>query len=129
MGGKLSTISFKTQIHEIPADFWSEGVDNSKVILETILKKIKSYEQNSDTKWIDILRENFALGKGSQFIEMNEGEIWTDDKTGMSIKMQKGAFCAVVDTFKMPMTELAYTCEESEQLYGIGYHKVYESCK
>ena len=75
MGGKLSTISFKTQIHEIPADFWSEGVDNSKVILETILKKIKSYEQNSDTKWIDILRENFALGKGSQFVEMNEGRL------------------------------------------------------
>eukprot|EP00092_Neocalanus_flemingeri_P031482 GFUD01034190.1.p1 GENE.GFUD01034190.1~~GFUD01034190.1.p1 ORF type:complete len:1065 (+),score=194.32 GFUD01034190.1:162-3356(+) len=127
MGGKLSTISFKTQLHEMPADFWSEGVDKSKVILETILKKIKSYEQNSDTKWIDVLRENFALGKG--IVEINEGEIWTDDETGMSIKMEKGAFCAVVDSFKSPATELAYTCEESEQLYGIGYHKVYESCK
>ena len=57
------------------------------------------------------------------------GEIWTDDKTGMSIKMQKGSFCAVLDSFKSPATELSYTCEESEQLYGIGYHKVYESCK
>ena len=75
MGGKLTTISYKTQLNEIPANFWSEGVDNSKVILETILKKIKSYEQNSDTKWIDILRENFALGKGSQFVEMNEGRL------------------------------------------------------
>ena len=73
MGGKLSTISFKTEIHEIPADFWSVGVDNSKVLLETILKKIKSYEKNSDTNWIDVLRENFALGKGNKFAEMNEG--------------------------------------------------------
>ena len=24
---------------------------------------------------------------------------------------------------------LKYTCAESEQLYGIGYHKVYEDCK
>ena len=22
-----------------------------------------------------------------------------------------------------------YTCAEAEQLYGIGYHKVYEDCK
>ena len=83
MGGKLSTISFKTQIHEIPADFWSEGVDNSKVLLEKILKKIKSYEQNSDTKWIDVLRENFALGKGNQFIEINEGMLLFCTTTSM----------------------------------------------
>ena len=73
MGGALTTLSFKTEIHEIPADFWSEGVDKSKGILETILDKIKIYEKHSDSKWIDILRENFALGKGNQFIQINEG--------------------------------------------------------
>ena len=77
MGGRLSTISFKTEIHEIPAGFWSVGVDNSKGILETILTKIKSYEQNADTKWIDILRENFAHGIGNKFLEINEGTLFT----------------------------------------------------
>ena len=77
MGGKLSTISFKTQIHEIPAGFWSVGVDNSKGILETILTKIKSYEQNGDTKWIDVLRENFAHANGNKFLDINEGTLLT----------------------------------------------------
>ena len=72
-GGKLTTISYKTQLHQTPFNFWDKGVDNSKVIVETILKKIKSYEQNSDKKWNDILKENFALGKGSQFTQANEG--------------------------------------------------------
>ena len=70
-------ISFKTQIHEIPAGFWSLGVDNSKGILETILTKIKSYEKNADTKWIDVLRENFAHGNGNKFLEINEGTLFT----------------------------------------------------
>ena len=73
MGGKLSTISFKTEIHEIPAGFWSLGMDKSKGILETILTKIKSYEQTSDTKWIDVLRENFAHMNGNKFL--NEGTL------------------------------------------------------
>ena len=75
MGGRLSTISFKTQIHEIPTGFWSVGMDKSKGILETILTKIKSYEQNSDTKWIDVLRENFAHANGNTFLEINEGTL------------------------------------------------------
>ena len=76
-GGKLSTVSFKTQLHDIPAGFRSVGVDNSKGILETILTKIKSYEQNADTKWIDVLKENFALGNGNKFLEINEGILFT----------------------------------------------------
>ena len=36
------------------------GVDNSKIILETILDKIKFFEEISDSAWIDFVRENFA---------------------------------------------------------------------
>jgi len=129
VGGELSTISFKTEVHETAADFWSKGVDNSKGILESILTKIKSYEQNADTDWIDILRENFLSGKGKDILEINEGEIWRDGKSGMAIRMHKGSLCAVVDRPEPLVTELSWTCQESEQLYGIGYHKVYESCK
>jgi len=129
VGGELSTVSFKTEVHETAADFWSKGVDNSKGILESILTKIKSYEQNADTDWIDILQENFLTGKGKDILEINEGEIWRDGKSGMAIKMHKGSLCAVVDRPNPLVTELSWTCQESEQLYGIGYHKVYESCK
>ena len=76
-GSKLSTISFKTEIYEIPADFWSLGVENSKVLLETILKKIRSYEKNSNINWIDVLRENVALGQENQFVEINEGTFFS----------------------------------------------------
>ena len=109
VGGELSTVSFKTEVHETAADFWSKGVDNSKGNFESILTKIKSYEQNADTDWIDILRENFLTGKGKDILEINEGnntyisiqiitnylhasgEIWRDGKSGMAIKMHKGS--------------------------------------
>jgi hypothetical protein len=76
MGGRLSTISFKTVIHEIPSGFWSVGVDKSKGILETILTKIKSYEQTPDNKWIDVLRENVAHANGNKYLEINEGTLF-----------------------------------------------------
>ena len=47
----------------------------------------------------------------------------------MSIKMPKGSFCAAKDSFKSISTELSFSCQESEQLYGIGYMRVYEVCK
>ena len=74
VGGELSTISFRTEVHETAADFWSKGVDNSKGILESILTKIKSYEKNADTEWIDILRDNFLTGKGEDILNINEGK-------------------------------------------------------
>ena len=32
-------------IYNVPADFWTKGVDNSKTVLETILEKIKFYDK------------------------------------------------------------------------------------
>ena len=48
---------------------------------------------------------------------------------GMTLELRKDAICAAIDSFKQSDSDLMYTCEESEQLYGIGYHRVYESCK
>ena len=73
VGGKLSALSFKTDIHDIPTDFWSEGVGQSKGILETILVRIKSYEKSADIKWIDALREKFVNGNGNAFLDLDEG--------------------------------------------------------
>ena len=58
--GKLTTVGFRTSTHKIPQEFWTKGVDNSKIILETILDKIKFFEEISDSAWIDFVRENFA---------------------------------------------------------------------
>ena len=58
--GKLTTVGFSSRTHKIPQEFWTKGVDNSKIILETILDKIKFFEEISDSAWIDFVRENFA---------------------------------------------------------------------
>ena len=62
--GKLSTVStlgFSSNIHRLPQDFWTKGVDKSKFILETILNKIKYFEEVTESTWIDFVKENFAL--------------------------------------------------------------------
>ena len=62
--GKLSTVStlgFSSTTHRLPQDFWTKGVDKSKFILETILNKIKYFEEVTESTWIDFVKENFAL--------------------------------------------------------------------
>ena len=70
--GKVSTLSFRTELHKLPPDFWSkvsqrgqssrndgmfsQGVDNSKMILEAILGKIKLYEKGQDKKWTELIQ-------------------------------------------------------------------------
>ena len=54
--------------------------------------------------------------------------LWFDEKKQKPV--DKEAFCASVDEMKAKERKvLKYTCSEAEQLYGIGYHKVYEDCK
>ena len=36
--------------------FAHQGVDNSKMILETILGKIKLYEKGQDKKWAELIQ-------------------------------------------------------------------------
>ena len=68
--GKLTTVIFKREEIQLPAEFWTKGVDNSKIILETILDKIKSYEQISESSWISFVRDNFAF----ENLEVQHGE-------------------------------------------------------
>ena len=70
--GKLTTVHFRKEEVKLPGDFWTQGVDNSKIILETILDKIKSYEQISESSWIEFVRDNFAL----ENLEVHNGENW-----------------------------------------------------
>ena len=68
--GKLTTVQFRREEIHLPGDFWTRGVDNSKTILETILDKIKSYEQSSELSWIDFIRDNYVLDNP----DVNDGE-------------------------------------------------------
>ena len=40
------TISYQVRMVSVPPDFWKEGVGTSKRIINKILKKISSYEDN-----------------------------------------------------------------------------------
>ena len=51
--GKLTTVGFRTSTHKIPQEFWTKGVDNSKIILETILDKIKFFEFRGGEPLVD----------------------------------------------------------------------------
>ena len=84
--GKVSTLSFRTELHKLPPDFWSkvsqwgqtqssrndgmfpQGVDNSKMILEAILGKIKLYEKGQDKKWAELIQVGvvFKVFSGTQ---------------------------------------------------------------
>ena len=47
------------QIHRLDENydmFARQGVDNSKMILETILGKIKLYEKGQDKKWAELIQ-------------------------------------------------------------------------
>ena len=122
-----SHIVYARQLFRIPAEFWSEGVDTSRGILETILRKVNTAGSQLDY----LLKEHSDLIIKNSFQAIQTGEIWLDkdDTPRMSLSIDHGSFCAVVDNLKYPLPDLSYTCEEAEQLYGVGYHKVYENCK
>ena len=68
--GKLTRVGFSSATHRIPQDFWHKGVDKSKFVLETILNKIKFFEEVSESTWVDLVRENFAL----ENLQIQDGE-------------------------------------------------------
>ena len=53
-----------------PQEFWTKGVDRSKFILETILNKIKFFEEVTESSWLEFVKENFAM----EGIQVQEGE-------------------------------------------------------
>jgi len=122
-----SPYAYFGHFHQISPEFWSDGVDSSRDILNTVLKKIN----NAGSQLDYLLKEHSSLIIRNRFQEIKNGEIWFDkeETPRMSLNIDAVRFCAAVDTVKVPLPELSYTCEESEQLYGVGYHKVYEGCK
>ena len=90
----MSTLSFRTELHKLPPDFWSkvsqrgqssrndgmipQGVDNSKMILEAILGKIKLYEKGQDKKWAELIqvRVVFKVLSGTQNTFWPVPEYW-----------------------------------------------------
>ena len=138
---------------KIPQDFWAKGVDKSKNILETILNKIKFFEEVSETSWIDFVKENFAIqnlqaeGKCIRKYQFQNdilfvsGNTIIDEKNGLTIKLNDGSLCSLdLDLTKSggnkkkvnnieSETELKFTCEEEEALYSIGFQKVNDNCK
>ena len=127
IGGPSSPLVYVEKFHKISPEFWSEGVDTSKGILETVLKKIN----NAGSQLDYLLKEHSSLLIRNRFQAIEQGEIWIDkeETPRMSLSVNEGSFCAIIDNLKYPLPELSYTCTESEQLYAVGYHKVYESCK
>ena len=61
VGGELSTISFKTEVQETAADFWSKGVDNFKGILD----KIKECNKTALTEFSIFLSQTPTMTHGS----------------------------------------------------------------
>merc|ERR1712123_29076 len=118
------TISYQIKLVNVPSDFWKEGVGTSKRIINKILKKITSYEDDMDRNLDDEIQGKIV----ERFRKINDENLWFDEKKKKPV--DKEAFCATVDEMKAKERKaLKYSCAESEQLYGIGYHKVYEDYK
>jgi len=118
------TISYHIKLVNVPPDFWKEGVGTSKKIINKILKKITSYEDDMNKDFDDEIQSKIL----ERFKKISNDNLWFDEKKQKPVNRE--AFCASVDEMKAKERKvLKYTCTESEQLYGIGYHKVYEDCK
>ena len=78
---------------------------------------------------------------------MSPGEVWLDDKNSQTVRVET-IQVGQISEFKKPLQQelsqgsetgfcglnepisgqIEYNCAESEQLYGIGYHKVLSTC-
>ena len=74
IGGPSSPLVYVEKFHKISPEFWSEGVDTSKGILETVLKKIN----NAGSQLDYLLKEHSSLLIRNRFQAIEQGEIWID---------------------------------------------------
>eukprot|EP00091_Calanus_sinicus_P007405 TRINITY_DN18459_c0_g1_i1.p1 TRINITY_DN18459_c0_g1~~TRINITY_DN18459_c0_g1_i1.p1 ORF type:complete len:124 (-),score=43.94 TRINITY_DN18459_c0_g1_i1:48-419(-) len=54
------TISYQIRLVNVPPDFWKEGVGTSKRIINKILKKINSYEDDMNQNLDDEIQEKIV---------------------------------------------------------------------
>ena len=67
---RRGTISYQIKLVNVPADFWKEGVGTSKRIINKILKKITSYEDDMDGKLDDEIQGEIV----ERFRKINDGK-------------------------------------------------------
>ena len=64
------TISYQIKLVNVPPDFWKEGVGTSKRIINKILKKITSYEDDMDRNLDDEIQGKIV----ERFRKINDGK-------------------------------------------------------
>ena len=64
------TISYQIKLVNVPSDFWKEGVGTSKRIINKILKKITSYEDDMDRNLDDEIQGKIV----ERFRKINDGK-------------------------------------------------------
>merc|ERR1712106_1163524 len=69
-----SPYAYFGHFHQISPEFWSDGVDSSRDILNTVLKKIN----NAGSQLDYLLKEHSSLIIRNRFQEIKNGEIWFD---------------------------------------------------
>ena len=64
------TISYEIRLVNVPPDFWKEGVGTSKRIINKILKKITSYEDDMSKNLDDEIQGKIV----ERFKKINDGK-------------------------------------------------------
>ena len=64
------TISYQIRLVNVPPDFWKEGVGTSKRIINKILKKITSYEDDMSKNMDDEIQGKIV----ERFKKINDGK-------------------------------------------------------
>ena len=72
--------------------FFQKGVDNSKMILETILGKIKLYEKGQDKKWAELIQVKMFWICHWQFISSHR-ILATSTQTSAEVKVYEKSSC------------------------------------
>ena len=56
------------------------------------------------------------------------GQAWAGEANNIKVVLDQHSHCYVIENLENLIPDIEYTCEEVDQLYGIGYHNIYEEC-
>ena len=77
------TISYQIKLVNVPSDFWKEGVGTSKRIINKILKKITSYEDDMDRNLDDEIQGKIV----ERFRKINDGKDLRNIASNVTIQL------------------------------------------